>query len=179
MAAYNDVTNIPAWKLAHQMNLRVELFLHCPEFRRHFICCEQLRDAARSAPRHIEEGHGRLKRRDFADSVRLAKSSEAVVLDHLIQAHAQRLITTDELIINRRLVKRAMRTASALIRYLESTAAATNEERHAKSRPGTNQAPQSRIPPAPSIGGGEDDDHRADTRDDRYHRIACGGARRQ
>ena len=47
------------------------------------------------------------------------------MLHHLIDAHDQRLITTDELIINERLAKRAMRAASGLIRSLESTTPGT------------------------------------------------------
>ena len=78
--------------------------------------------AARSAPRTIAEGHGRLKQREFASFVRTAKGLEKEVLHHLLAAHDQLLITTDELIINKQLARRAMRAATGLIRYLESTA---------------------------------------------------------
>ncbi len=121
MAGFEDVRDIVAWRLAHQMKLRVDLFLGCPDFRRHFKCCEQLRDAARSGPHSIAEGHARSAPEEFAQFVRIARGSEAAVLHHLIDAHDQRLITTDELIINERLAKRAMRAASGLIRSLEST----------------------------------------------------------
>ena len=121
MAAFKDFREIIAWQLAHQMKVRVDVFLHCPEFRRHFKFCEQLSDAARSGPRNIAEGHARFKHKEFAQFVRIAKGSEAEVLNHLIDAHDQRLITTDELVINERLAKRAMKAAAGLIRYLEST----------------------------------------------------------
>ena len=91
-----------------------------PEFRRQFRNCEQLRDAAHSGPSCIARGHARLKPREFADLVRVAKGSEEQVLKHLIDAHGQTLITTDELVINRRLARRAMRAANRLIRYLEA-----------------------------------------------------------
>jgi four helix bundle protein len=121
MAGFKDFREIVAWQLAHQLRVRIDVFLCCPDFRRHFKCCEQLRGAARSAPQNIAEGHGRLKHREFAHFVRIAKGSEAKVLNHLMDAHDQRLITTDELIINEGLAKRAMQAASDLIRYLEST----------------------------------------------------------
>jgi four helix bundle protein len=121
MAGFKDFREIIAWQLANQMKLRVDVFLGCPEFRRHFKFCEQLSDAARSGPRNIAEGFARFKHKEFAQFVRIAKGSEAEVLNHLIDARDQVLITADELIINERLAKRAMKAASGLIRYLEST----------------------------------------------------------
>ena len=119
---FDDFREIVAWQLAHQMKLRVELFLGCPDFRKHFKFCEQLSDAARSGPRNIAEGHGQFNHKAFAQLVRIARGSEAEVLNHLIDAQThQRLISADELTINERLAKRAMRAAGGLIRYLEST----------------------------------------------------------
>ena len=121
MAPLKEFRELAAWRLAHQMNLRVDVFLGCPEFRQHFKSCQQLCDAARSGPRHIAEGCARLKHKDFAQFVRNARASEIQVLNHLIDAHDQRLISIDELLINKLLAKRALRAASGLIRYLEST----------------------------------------------------------
>ena len=121
MAPPKEFWELAAWRLAHQMNLRVDVFLGCPEFRRHYASCRQLCDAARSGPRSIAEGCAKLKHKDFAQFVRNARESEIQVLNHLIEAHDQRLISTDELLINKLLAKRALRAASGLIRYLEST----------------------------------------------------------
>ena len=121
MAPCKEFRELAAWRLAHQMNLRVDVFLGCPEFREHFKSCRQLCDAARSGPQHIAEGCARPKHRDFAQFVRNARDSEIQVLNHLIDAHDQRLISTDELLINKLLAKRALRAATGLIRYLEST----------------------------------------------------------
>lgn len=122
MAPLKEFRELAAWRLAHQMNLRVDVFLGCPEFRRHFSSCRQLADAARSGPRQIAEGCARLKHEEFAQFVRNARDSEIQVLNHLIDAHHQLLISTDELLINKLLARRAVRAASGLIRYLESTA---------------------------------------------------------
>jgi four helix bundle protein len=121
MAGFKDFREIVAWQLAQQMKIRVDVFLGCPDFRRYFKCCEQLSAAARSGPRNIAEGHACFRHKEFAQLVRIARGSEAEVLNHLIDAHDQRLISADELTINERLAKRAMRAASGLIRYLEAT----------------------------------------------------------
>lgn len=121
MARFKEFRELAAWRLAHQMNLRVDVFLGCPEFRQHFKSCRQLSDAARSGPRNIAEGCARVKHKDFAQFVRNARESEIQVLNHLVEAYDQRLISTDELLINKLLAKRAVRAASGLIRYLEST----------------------------------------------------------
>ena len=121
MATFKDFRDLVAWRLANQMKLRVEVFLACPHFRESYKFCEQLGDAAQSGPHHIAEGHSRLKHKEFAQCVRAAKRSEVKVLKHLIDAHDQRLITSDELIINKCLAKRAMRAAARLIHQLEAT----------------------------------------------------------
>ena len=121
MAGFRDFREIAAWQLAHQLKLRVDLFLLSPDFRRHYRFTEQLSDAVRSGPRNIAEGFGRYRHREFARFVRIAKASEVEVLNHLIDAQDQRLITTDEFQITEHLTKRAIKAANGLIRYLEST----------------------------------------------------------
>lgn len=121
MAGFRDFRDIVAWQLAHQLKLRVDLFLLSPDFRRHYKFCDQLSDAVRSGPRNIAEGFARFKHKEFAQFVRIAKGSEAEVLNHLVDAHDQRLITDDEFLLTEHLVKRALKAANGLIRYLEST----------------------------------------------------------
>lgn len=119
MSAPADLRDVHAWHLAHLLNLRVDLFLLSPDFKRHYGRVEQLGDAVRSGPRNIAEGFTH-DRQAFADRVRLAKGSEAEVLNHMIAAYDQRLITLDELQITERLTRRAMKAASGLIRQLEA-----------------------------------------------------------
>jgi four helix bundle protein len=175
MPASKDFRELTAWQLAHQMDLRVEVFLACPEFRRYFKCCKQLGDAARAAPRHIAEGYERSTHQEFAHFVRMAKESEAAVLKQLVDAHGQRLITTDELTINSQLAKRAMRAASGLIRYLESTPEPASEQGHAEPQRRSKQAPKVRIHPADSVGAELHREERRHADDDRRERFA--GAR--
>jgi four helix bundle protein len=120
MAGFRDFRDIVAWQLAHQLKLRVDLFLLSPDFRRHYKFSEQLSDAVRSAPRNIAEGFGRFRHKEFAQFLRIAKASESEVLNHLIDARDQGLITVEEFALTERLTKRAIKAASGLIRWLES-----------------------------------------------------------
>jgi four helix bundle protein len=121
MAGFRDFRDIVAWQLAHELKLRVDLFLLSPDFRRHYKFCDQLSDSVRSAPRNIAEGFARFRHKEFAQFVRIAKGSEAEVLNHLIDARDQRLITDDEFLMTEHLTKRALKAANGLIRWLEST----------------------------------------------------------
>lgn len=121
MAGFKDFREIAAWQLANQLKLEVDRYLARPEFDRRFKFCQQFDDAARSGPRNIAEGFARFRHKEFAQFVRVAKGSEAEVLNHFIDAHDQRLITKDELLASEHLAKRALKAANGLIRHLEST----------------------------------------------------------
>lgn len=121
MAGFRDFREIVAWQLAHQLKLRIDEFVGRAEVARRFKFCDQLADAARSAPRNIAEGFGRYRHKEFAHFVRIAKGSEVEVLNHLIDACDQRLISRDEFVVAEHDVRRALKAANGLIRYLEST----------------------------------------------------------
>ena len=143
MADLRDVTEITAWQLAHKLNLRVDLFLLSPDFRRHYKHSDRLSDVVRSAPRNIAEGFTS-DRNAFADRLRLAKGSQAEVLGHLADAYDERLITFDEWQIAERLTKRAIKAANGLIRSLESTGEPRAElPARRRSRPPRRRAPTS------------------------------------
>jgi four helix bundle protein len=97
MAGFKDFREIVAWQRARELKIMVDGFLARPEIKRQFKYCDQLSDAARSGPRNIAEGHVRFKHKEFAQFVRIARGSEGEVLNHLIDAHDQRLITNEEL----------------------------------------------------------------------------------
>lgn len=122
MAGFKKFEEIIAWQLANQLKMRVDVFMARPDFKRKIKFVDQLSDAVRSAPRNIAEGHMRgFKHREFAQFLRIARGSEGEVLNHLRDAHEQHLISEDELVMSERLAKRAIKAATGLIRYLEST----------------------------------------------------------
>lgn len=122
MAGWKDFREIVAWQRAETVKLRVYELLERPRIRRDFRFLDQLRDAARSAPANIAEGFGRFGNKEFARFARIARGSEQEVLNHLIDACDQRLITDDELRIEEHHLRKALDAAAGLIRHLERTA---------------------------------------------------------
>ena len=121
MAGFKKFEEIVAWQLSHELKIRVDEFLARPDFRKKFKFADQLGDSVRSAPRNIAEGHMRgFKHKEFAQFLRIARGSLGEVLNHLLDAHEQRLITQGELTDTERLAKRAIKAATGLIQYLES-----------------------------------------------------------
>ena len=121
MAGFKDVREIVAWQLAHELKMLADAVLARPEVSRRFKFCDQLSDAARSGPRNIAEGFARFKHKEFAQFVRIAKGSEAEVLNHFIDARDLRLLSDEEFLHAEHTAKRALKAANGLIRFLEST----------------------------------------------------------
>lgn len=121
MAGFKDFREIAAWQLARELKLLADALLAKPDVARRFKYCDQLSDAARSGPRNIAEGFGRFFHKPFAQFVRIAKGSEAEVLNHFIDARDLKLMTNDEFIKAEHTARKAMKAASGLIRFLEST----------------------------------------------------------
>lgn len=119
MAGWKDFREIVAWQRARELKLRVDQLLQRPNVKTKYKYCDQLSDAARAGPRNIAEGFGRFGNKDFARFARIAKGSELEVLNHLIDAHDQGLITKEELAQYEECVQRALAAVVGLIRYLE------------------------------------------------------------
>ena len=119
MSGWKDFQEIAAWQLARALKIRVDEYLKRPEFKHRFRFCDQLSDSARSAPANIAEGFGRHGNREFARFVRIAKGSEAEVLNHLIDARDQNLITEEEFREAEHDARKAMKVAVGLLRHLE------------------------------------------------------------
>jgi four helix bundle protein len=119
MAGWKHFEEIVAWQLARGLKLQIDEYLKRPQFKQHRRLSEQLSDAARSGPANIAEGFGRHSNRDFARFLRIAKASEAEVLNHSIDALDQRLITETEFREIEYLARKAMKAAIGLIRHLE------------------------------------------------------------
>ena len=124
MAGSFDVRDVVAWRLAHQLNLRVDLFLLSPDFRRHYAFCDPLCDAARAAPDHIAEGLARVPFKERVRLLRIAKVHKAAVLQHLMNARHQGLITDDEYVLTQHVARQAIRAADRLIRSIEPSSEA-------------------------------------------------------
>jgi four helix bundle protein len=136
MAGWKDFREIVAWQLAEQLKLRVYALIERPQIKRRFSLHDQLGDAARSAPSNIAEGFGRFGNKEFARFARIAKASETEVLNHLIDARDQRLITDAEFLLEEHCVRKALKAAVGLIRHLEST---PDPRRRPQNKPGVQK----------------------------------------
>ena len=87
---------------------------------RDFKFHEQVREAARSAPRNIAEGFGRYRHREFAQFVRIAKASEVELLNHIEEAFNSGYVSHAERHELEHAARKAIRVANGLIRHLES-----------------------------------------------------------
>lgn len=110
---------IVAWQRARELKIRVDELLQRPAMQLKFKFRDQLEDSTRSAPRNIAEGFGRFGNKEFARFARIAKGSELEVLNHLIDAHDQGLITKDEFSQYEECVQSALAAVVGLIRHLE------------------------------------------------------------
>jgi four helix bundle protein len=135
MAGFKDFREIAAWQLARELTSAADALLQKPAVRQRFQYCDQLSDAARSAPRNIAEGFARYRHKEFAQFVRIAKGSEAEVLNHFIDAHDLQLMTDEEFHRGEHLARRAIKAANGLIRYLEATPDPPTPKSTRKPRP--------------------------------------------
>ena len=121
MAGWKHFEEIAAWQHSHRVKLRVYRILERPRVRRDIKLSGQLRESARSAPSNIAEGFGRFGNKEFARFARMSKGSLHESLNHLIDATDQRMITQDELLIERHHITKAINAVTGLIRHLETS----------------------------------------------------------
>ena len=110
-----------AWQRSREVRQLAYELLKQPEASRDFKFRDQLRDAARSAPRNIAEGFARYKHKEFAQFVRIAKGSTGEVLDAFIDAVDSGHLSPTDFPRHEHACKKALSAINGLIRYLEST----------------------------------------------------------
>ena len=121
VAGVRTFKELGAWKLAIALRRQVRPLCRRLEAARDFKLFGQIRDAARSAPRNIAEGFGRYKHKDFARFVRIGKASEVELLNHLQEAYESNYLSDQEFDALDHSVRKTIKAANGLIRYLEST----------------------------------------------------------
>jgi four helix bundle protein len=123
-----------AWQLAQAFKLGIYELIARKPLAADFPLCDQLREAAASAPSNISEGFGRFDPADFARLVKIAKASLIECQNHLQDAVDRGHISIE---ICRRHTTRsdeALREIAGLIDYLQSPAAKQNAERIRRKR---------------------------------------------
>jgi len=118
MAGARHFRELACWQLANELKLGIYQLLEPPELKRDFRFCDQMRDAAASAPRNIAEGFGRRSHADFARFLDVARGSLAESQNHLQDAVDRGHLDATEFQRLNSLSERASAAVARLQRYL-------------------------------------------------------------
>lgn len=110
---------LACWQACRELRIFITNTI-CPTFpaSEKYELKSQIVRAARSATANIAEGYGRFHHLDNAKFCSNARGSCWEVLDHMITAHDDKLITQDLLVEGRRLVNYAIKILNGYITYL-------------------------------------------------------------
>ena len=111
------------WQLATDLKKQVYELLDNSPARSDRTFCDQLRDAASSAPRNLAEGFGAYNHGDFARYARIARSSLLETHNHLGDGVDRRYWSRDVAARHQQLADRAIGAVTRLLEYLKRTAA--------------------------------------------------------
>ena len=121
MAGVTRFEDLGAWQRAVELKDLALAICNQPQVKRDSKFRLQLEDSAASAPRNIAEGFGRFHHKEFARFVTIARASEEEVLNHFRDAVARGYLRASALPAHELAARKALKAASGLIRYLEST----------------------------------------------------------
>ncbi len=119
MTYEQNFERLECWKACRELRLFVvkKVVPVLPAEERYRLT-DQLIRAARSTTANIAEGDGRYHYLDNSKFCRISRGSCKEVLDHMITANDESLITDNMLLDGRLLVERSVKLLSAYIRYL-------------------------------------------------------------
>jgi four helix bundle protein len=114
--------DLDCWKVSRELRIWIadEVLPTLPKEERYRLGDQILR-AARSVTANIAEGHGRHHYLDNSKFCMNARGSCTEVLDHLITAADERLISTEILNTGRAKVERTLQVINGYIGYLRTT----------------------------------------------------------
>jgi four helix bundle protein len=117
--------DLDCWKAGRELRLFVhrEIIPVLPKEER-FRLGDQMLRAARSITANIAEGYGRFHYLDNSKFCSNARGSCTEVLEHLITAHDEGLITADLLMVGRTKVERTLKVINGYMAYLKRCDAA-------------------------------------------------------
>jgi len=138
--AARSFTDLDAWKLANELKLEIYGLIRTTNARRDSEFLGQIRNSAASAPRNIAEGFGRYVPREFSQYLRIANGSLMETSNHLQDGVDRGYFSEEQIQPLQILARRASAAASALIRYLQTTAGRANAK-NPSTRTGNTRAP--------------------------------------
>jgi len=123
MAGWTTVEEIIAYQLSVELRDQIVVLVESGRLAADFKFRDQMRDAARSAPRNLSEGFYRYNHGEFAYHASVAKASLGELKTHLEDARTGKYITDDVFTRLFALAKETMATTSGLLKYLRSSKA--------------------------------------------------------
>ena len=119
---FKTFKDLECWKAARDVRVFVakQIGPVLPKDEKYRLFDQVLR-AARSVTANIAEGYGRFHYLDTAKFCSNARGSAYEVLDHLITAHDERLISDDLFSEGEKLVEHSVKLLNGYIRYLQES----------------------------------------------------------
>ncbi len=116
---YNDFRDLEIWKKCHE--IRRKSWDLCKNFpnNEQYKLNDQIIRASRSTTANIAEGYGRFHYLDNAKFCSNSRGSIWEVLDHLITAHDEDLISSGLLEKGRKLVDKSVKLVNGYMNYLK------------------------------------------------------------
>ena len=130
-----DFTELYSWQRSTELQTFVHELIKRPAVARDRKFCDQIGDAAASAPRNIAEGFGRFEGKEFAQFLKVAIGSLFETRNHLLDAVERGFIDRkecDEAIL---LTRRAITAATRHRAYLLSPRNKISAQRSYRDRP--------------------------------------------
>lgn len=126
MSNLKSFEDLKCWQACRALRIFVadEVLPQLPSHEK-FSLRNQILRAARSTTANIAEGYGRFHHLDNAKFCSNARGSAWEVLDHLITAADEKMITSDLLAKGRGLVSDAVKILNGYINYLRKSAASS------------------------------------------------------
>ncbi len=127
MADFKTFEDLECWRACREVHVFTirEVLPVLPRDEKYRLA-DQLIRASRSGTANIAEGYGRFHYLDTAKFCSNARGSVYEVLDHLITAEVEVLISRELLAAGREKVENAIRLLNGYIRYLQSKAKPQN-----------------------------------------------------
>jgi four helix bundle protein len=116
-------TELIAWQLAHDLQLAVFHATESGPASRDFQFRDQISDSSRSACANIAEGFARVRHREFAQFLRIARGSIAETQSHLLDGRVRSYFTDDRF---HKMWWLSVRALAATTRLMQRLAARAN-----------------------------------------------------
>ena len=123
MAGVTRFEDLECWRLANELKVGVYELIETSTAKRDFKFRDQLMDSVSSGTTNLSEAFGYYRHRESARYARIAKASLTETDNHLLDGVDRRHWTTERVAPLRTLAKRAIRSTTGWIRYLESSEA--------------------------------------------------------